>query len=288
MTGSTDGLGRALAEKLATRGWRVLVHGRDPSRVEHSVTKIRRHALSKRDAPASGSAPLPSAGSSAPQVFGYVADFASLRAARNLAERVRAEHLRLDVLVNNAGVYEPRRSRSTDGIELTLAVNHLAHFALTMALLDLLKRSAPARIVNVASGLQHPPCFEDPNFEQRPYSGERAYGASKFAQVAFTIDLAARLAGSGVTVNALHPATLMPTKLALNTGLAPQSTIEQGVAATLRLVLDPSLADVSGAYFEGEERADPHPLTLDEKVRERIWELSERLTRDCKRATRLR
>jgi NAD(P)-dependent dehydrogenase (short-subunit alcohol dehydrogenase family) len=247
ITGSTDGLGRHLAAALAARGARVLVHGRDPGKVEAAAREAGAEA-------------------------GLVADMSEQAQVRRLAE----EAGELDTLVNNAGVIEPQRRESADGYELAFAVNHLSHFLLTELLLPRLRE--PARIVNVSSIGQAPIDFDDLMLE-RGYDGYTAYCKSKLAQIMFTIELAERLAGRDVTVNALHPATLMDTKMVLENLGRPMSSVEEGVEAVLRLVADPSLDGVTGRFFDGTRESAPHAQALDPAARRRLWEESERLTR---------
>jgi NAD(P)-dependent dehydrogenase (short-subunit alcohol dehydrogenase family) len=247
ITGATDGLGRGLARAAAAAGGIVLVHGRSQERVEATLAEL-------------------------PGARGYRADLSSLEEVRRLAREVRDAETRLDVLVNNAGIGTGERELSRDGYELRFAVNYLAGFLLTHELLPLLEASAPARIVNVSSAGQMPIDFDDVMLE-RDYSGVRAYCQSKLAQIMFTIDLAGRLDGKELTVNALHPATYMPTKIVSS----PISTLEEGVEATLRLVADPELDGVSGRYFSGLREAAPDPQADDPQARRRLWELSEQL-----------
>jgi NAD(P)-dependent dehydrogenase (short-subunit alcohol dehydrogenase family) len=188
---------------------------------------------------------------------------------------------RLDVLVNNAGIGttlpgEGRRMESRDGYELRFAVNYLAGFLLTRSLLVLLEHSRPARVVNVSSAGQAPIDFADVMLE-RGYSGVQAYCQSKLAQIMFTFDLAEEFDGCIVSATCLHPATYMPTKMVRAAGVEPISTLEQGVDSTLRLVADPTLEGVSGAYFNGQQRADPHPQASDLAARQQLRELSNRL-----------
>jgi NAD(P)-dependent dehydrogenase (short-subunit alcohol dehydrogenase family) len=261
VTGATSGLGRGLAHGLAERGATVLVHGRDRGRTEALVAELR-------DAPAEDPA------------RGYVADLASLADVRRLADDLEAREDRLDVLVNNAGVGGIPRQESADGHELHLAVNHLAHFALTVRLLGLLRRSRPARIVNVTSAAQQPLDFGDPSFE-RGYDPFAAYARSKLAQILFTVELAERLRAEGeggVSVTALHPATLMDTRMVRESFGAPMSEVGEGVAATLRLVLSSEADGVTGRYFDGGREAAPHRQARDPEARRRLWELSEKLT----------
>lgn len=197
VTGSTDGLGRWLAVRLAVGGSRVLLHGRDADRADQVRAEIRE-----------------AAGEDRAEVL--LADFADLREVDRLADEVLAGSPSLDVLVNNAGIGavspDGRREITADGIECRLAVNHLAGYRLTRRLLPLLTSSAPARVINVASVGQRAVDFADPMLEHG-YSGMRAYAQSKLAQIMFTFDLAEELSGTGVTVNALHPATFMDTTM---------------------------------------------------------------------------
>ncbi len=263
VTGATDGLGRRVAGELASAGATVLVHGRDPERCRRTVAELE---------DAGGGEPVRS----------YVADFSSLEQVRRLAERVESENDRLHVLVNNAGIGagargETGRALSEYGLELRFQVNYLAGFLLTTLLLPLLRRSAPARVVNVASAGQAPLDFDDVMLE-RGYDGFRAYRQSKLAQITYTVEAAERLAGTGVTVNALHPATLMNTKMVYESFGSPLSDVEEGVAATLRLVLSPDLDGVTGRYFDGTREARAEAQAYDPAARRRLWELSERLT----------
>jgi NAD(P)-dependent dehydrogenase (short-subunit alcohol dehydrogenase family) len=262
ITGATDGLGRHLAEHLARSGARLLLHGRDPKRGADTVRAI--HA-------ATGNARLE-----------FVqADFASLDEVRAMAARLAAELPRLDALVNNAGVGSGGRGAgpralSRDGIELRFAVNYLAPFVLTRALLALLERSAPARIVNVASAGQQALDFDDLMLE-RGYSGWRAYCQSKLAQILFTFDLADEMRGKGVTVNCLHPSSLMPTKMVLQAYGYTLSTIEQGVEATARLVADPALDAVTGRYFDVLREAKAEAQAYDSAARHALRTATEQM-----------
>ncbi len=266
ITGATDGLGRALASDLAGRGATVLIHGRSQERLDDTRAGI-----------------LDAVGEAAEdRVVCYRADFRSLDAVRALARDVERDHERLDVLVNNAGIgFGPpgaTREESDDGYELRFAVNYLAPFLLTTLLLPLLKRSAPARIVNVASAGQQPIDFDDPMLE-RSYDGIRAYRQSKLAQITFTFELAERLGdGAGVTVNALHPATFMDTKMVLEHGQEPWTTVQDGLEATRRLVIDPELDGVTGRYFDQLKEARARSQAYDPEARRRLWRLSEEWT----------
>jgi NAD(P)-dependent dehydrogenase (short-subunit alcohol dehydrogenase family) len=261
VTGSTDGLGRAVALDLARRGATVLVHGRDQERIDATRDQIERET----GRPARG----------------YLADFADLGQVGQLAERLQATEARLDVLVNNAGIGrgptgEQRRELSRDGYELRFAVNYLAPFLLTRELLPLLRRSSPSRVINVASIGQAAVDFDDIMLE-RDYDASRAYGQSKLALIMATFELAERLASTGVTVNALHPGSLMPTKIVLEAWRHTIDTLEHGVRSVVRLVVD-ELEGVTGRYFDGEREARAHDQAYDPAARRRLWQMSSELS----------
>ena len=260
ITGSTDGVGRVVAKRLAAAGWRVLLHGRDRSRGERIAAEIKQ---------AGGAAEF------------LAADLASLADVRRLAEAVQKATPRLDLLINNAGVgsggSQATRQTSADGYELRFAVNYLAGFLLTDLLLPLLQASAPARIVNVSSLGQQAIDFDDVMLT-RGYSGSRAYCQSKLAQILFTIDLADALAGSGVTVNALHPATYMNTTMVRQSGATPISSVEEGADAILKLAVSPQLEGRSGLYFNGQREARADAQAYDAEARRQLDVLSRELT----------
>ena len=263
ITGATDGLGRALAGALAAGGARLILHGRDAARLERAADDIAaRHGTAR---------PLTA-----------LADLADLDQVRKLAQDVRQATGRLDVLVSNAGIGSGmpagrERAVSADGYELRFAVNYLAGFLLTLELLPLLRRSAPARIVNVASLGQHAIDFDDIMIT-RGYSGSRAYGQSKLAQIMSGFELAGRLPAADVTVNSLHPATYMPTKMVLQEIGRQVDTLETGTAATLRLVSDSALAGVTGRFYDRTREATASPQAYDADARAALWQRSLELT----------
>ena len=246
VTGSTDGHGKRVARELAARGATVIVHGRDPEKTEAVAREIGSEQT-------------------------RVADFASLADVRHLAGEID----QLDTLVNNAGIISFERRESADGYELTFAVDYLSHFLLTQLVLPRLRE--PARIVNVSSIGQQRIDFDDLMLE-RDYNFVTAYERSKLAQILFTFELADRLGDRDTTVNALHPATLMATKMVIGGGVTPQSTVEEGAEATVRLVDDPALDGASGLFFDGRREAGTHRQARDAGARRRLWEESERLT----------
>jgi NAD(P)-dependent dehydrogenase (short-subunit alcohol dehydrogenase family) len=262
ITGATDGLGRALASELAAEGATLLIHGRDDARGRETLDEIRTRTGNEK-------------------LHWLRADLASLDEVRALAEQVTRERDGLDAIVNNAGIGgtiegDRRRMVSRDGYELRFAVNYLAGYLLTRLVLPLLEDSAPARIVNVSSAGQAPIDFDDVMLE-RSYDGSRAYCQSKLAQIMFTFDLADELRNSGVTANCLHPATYMPTKMVIESGIDPTGSVEEGMRATLRLVTSPELDGVTGHYFNGQRPAEPLGQAHNPEARRQLRELSDRL-----------
>jgi NAD(P)-dependent dehydrogenase (short-subunit alcohol dehydrogenase family) len=257
VTGATDGLGKRVAQELAARGATVLLHGRSPERLQSTLKELRKETGSEK-------------------ARSYLANFSSLAAVRDLAERILSEHDRLDVLVNNAGIIARERKESEDGHELTFAVNYLSHFLLTRLLLPLLKHSAPARIVNVASAGQSPINFDDPMLK-RGYDAMKAYSQSKLAQVMFTFELAEQLRDTSVTVNALHPASLMDTKMVRDTFGYAMSEVEEGTEAVVRLSVSPEVEGITNCYFDGTREARANQQAYDMRARKLLWDLSEEL-----------
>ena len=255
ITGSTDGLGREVAVRASRTGAFVIVHGRNRARGDSVVEQIRGQGGYARF---------------------YAADLASLRAVKTFAESILRDFHRLDVLVNNAGIWltSGDRQLSADGHELHFAVNYLAGYALTRALLPLLTKTPNSRIVNVASAAQNVLQFDNIMLQQG-YSGGRAYGQSKLAQILFTMDLARELEGK-VIVNALHPATLMNTTMVRNAGAQPRSTIDDGADAVMQLITGENIG--TGQYFNGLRPGRANAQAYDESAREQLRALSARLT----------
>jgi len=254
ITGASDGLGRALASELARAGHHLIVHGRDAGRLAGIARETGAVAIR--------------------------ADLSCLDEVRGLASRAADHAARIDVLVNNAGVGfgapGAGRELSRDGYELRLAVNYLAPYLLTRLLLPALRRSGSARVINVASAGQRPVDLDD-LMMQREYDGVEAYRRSKLALIAHTFDLADELAGAGITANCLHPASLMPTTMVRESRYGVIDSLEQGLHATLRLVVDPDLDGVSGAYFNGTKPARALDQAYDPAFRARLRERTEEL-----------
>ncbi len=269
VTGGTNGIGLEASVQLARLGAHVTIVGRNPARTEAAAADI-------------------AARGGAPGVGHLICDFSSQAAIRRLAGEVHERYDRLDVLVNNAGGVNKTRWVTEDGIEATFAVNHLGYFLLTNLLLDLLERSAPARVVSVASaGHRHGTMdFEDLGYERR-YSIMKAYARSKLGNVLFSNELSRRLAGTGVTSNSLHPGAVAtniwsgaPTWARPFIALVARPffiTPEKGGERITQLVTDPALSEVTGAYFENGKRVPASPRAQDEPLARHLWTASSTL-----------
>lgn len=256
VTGSTDGLGRDVARRLAAAGAHVLVTGRSAERGEALVDEIAKSGK--------GSAKF------------YRADLASLDEVRRLADAVLRDNPRLDILVNNAGVgfvFDTTRKFSAEGHEMHFAVNYLAHYLLTKRLLPRIVASAPARIINVSSGSQTPIDFDDVMMT-KGYNGGRGYAQSKLAQVMMTIDMAPALEKQGVVTYSLHPATTMATTMARALNVKPRSTIAEGVESVVNAIIT---TEPTGTYFNQLKPVKAHAQAYDAEARAKLRELSERL-----------
>lgn len=269
ITGGTGGIGRATAIALAGQGARVGITGRDRTRAEAAAAAIARET-----------------GAQAVDIF--VADLSSQAEVRRLAAEVLAAYPRLDVLVNNVGGFWAHRHVTADGLERTFALNHLAPFLLTNLLLDRLAASAPARVVTVASGAQALGTIDfDDLMGERAYSGQRAYNQSKLANVMFTYELARRLAGAGVTANALHPGVVNTSFSAEDParGFAPLVRLmrpfmrspERGADTSVYLASSPDVAGVSGRYFVDRKPKSSSKASYDTTGAARLWQVSAEL-----------
>lgn len=270
VTGGTSGIGLETAKQLARLGATVIIVGRDATKSAATVAQIRQH---------SGNA----------NVEFLLADLSAQAQVRALAQQFRRRYARLDVFINNAGVAMMRRQESVDGIEMTFAVNVLAPFILTHDLLDVLKASAPSRIINVASTLHKNARFNFDDVQMKhKYDGVMAYNNSKLALLWFTYALARRLQGTGVTVNALHPGAVRTNLIARNGGFykwivnpifsLQAISAEQGAQTSVYLASSPEVEKVTGKYFGKCKPRESSPMSYDEEAQERLWRLCEELT----------
>ena len=269
VTGATSGIGLVTAQALARQGATVIVVGRNRERGVATVKRIQQET-----------------GNAA--VDWMVADLSVQAQVRQLVREFRERFARLDVLVNNAGALFARRSLSLDGIEMTFALNHLAYFLLTNLLLDTLKASAPARIVNVASAAHRGAQIDVADVQgERRYSGWRAYAQSKLANLLFTYELARRLEGTGVTANALHPGFVATNFGRSNRGLVSliirvsqlaAISPEQGAQTIIYLATAPEVEGISGKYFVKQRVVPSSEASYDRDAAQRLWQVSATMT----------
>ncbi len=269
VTGATGGIGKVTALELAKMGATVVLVGRNPTKTASVVAEFQQNLAGKG------------------KVDSIIRDLSSLADIRQVAETFLSKYDRLDVLVNNAGGFFAQRLESVDGYEMTFALNHLNYFLLTRLLLDVLKKSAPARIVNVSSGahVDQSVSFDDLQRKQK-YSSWRVYGESKLMNILFTRSLAKRLDGSGVTVNALHPGFVATsfghgkgmmgffTKIAQKLlAISPQ----EGAQTSIFLASSPTVEGVTGKYFSKSQEQKPSAQAMDDQAAEKLWQLSEEI-----------
>ena len=264
ITGATDGLGKLVAQHAAEAGATVILHGRNKQKGEQTRAMINTSTGNKN-------------------IFYHNADFSSLAEVKRFSEEILANHGQLHVLINNAAIGggpkgSQERELSKDGYELRFAVNYLSHFLLTKKLLPLLKASAPARIVNIASIGQSPFNFSDVQMEKN-FDSYEAYARSKLAQISFGFELAEQLEGGGITVNSLHPATLMNTNMVADYFGRTSSTVEEGAGVVEHVAFSKETENVTGTYFDQFRQARAHSQACDAEARKKLWQLSEELTK---------
>jgi len=270
VTGATSGIGSVTARALAKKGGRVIIVARNVNRCENTIDEIIR-----------------TTGNHAVEYM--LADLSSQDEIHNLVRVYQDKYKRLDVLVNNAGGFFMSRLESIDGIEMTFALNHLNYFLLTNLLIETIKASAPARIVNVSSAAHQNASinFDDLQGKQK-YSGWQAYGQSKLANILFTYELARRLEGTDVTVNALHPGFVATNFGANNAGVLGTLVrrfmnlfsidVETGAQTNIYLAASPEVEEVTGKYFVKQKAVASSGNSYDETAAQRLWEISEEMT----------
>lgn len=257
VTGATAGIGYQTALDLIRLGARVIVHGRSAARVDEA-----RRALEQEGG----------------NVEGVAFELASLTSVRQGAEELARRFPRLDVLINNAGVFMNERVLTADGLEMTFQVNHLAPFLLTNLLLKGPLAGPRARVVNVSS-IAHSRGrmrFEDLQLT-RGFQGYSAYAQSKLANVLFTFELAGRLPPEQVTANCLHPGVVSTKLLTEGLGMSGSDSVEEGAETSVFLATSPEVEGVTGRYFARQREVRPAPQALDTDARQKLWEISEQL-----------
>ena len=264
VTGATDGLGKLVAQHAADAGATLILHGRNKEKGARVLEEIKTSSGNEN-------------------IFYYNADFSSLNEVKQFSEEVLANHSALHVLISNAAIgggpkVSNKRELSKDDYELRFAVNYLSHFLLTQKLLPLLIKSAPARIINVASIGQSLLDFNDINLEKR-YDSFDAYCKSKLAQIIFGFELAERLKDKGVIVNSLHPATLMNTNMVYEFFGRTASSVEEGAKAVEYVAFAEETKSISGVYFNQMKQARANAQAYNMNIRKKLWQLSEDMTR---------
>jgi NAD(P)-dependent dehydrogenase (short-subunit alcohol dehydrogenase family) len=268
ITGGTSGIGLVTARELARQGARIILVGRNRDKCDAVVREVQTETGNQN-------------------VEALLADLSIQQQVHDLARQFRERSQRLDVLVNNAGGMWLERQLSADGIEMTIAVNHLAYFLVTQLLLDLLRASAPARIVNVSSAAHRKATLDFDNLQgEHGYSGWRQYCRSKLMNVLFTYELAGRLEGTSVKANALHPGWVY-TGFGTNNGVKGTAFHllswlfaigpEKGARTTIYLASSPEVAGVNGKYFDREEAVPSSAASYDSAARRQLWDWSEQL-----------
>ena len=270
VTGATSGIGAVTARALAQKGARVIIVARNVNRCENTVAEI-----------------IQTTGNHAVEYM--LADLSSQDEIHNLVRVYQDKYERLDVLVNNAGGFFMSRLESIDGIEMTFALNHLNYFLLTNLLIETIKASAPARIVNVSSAAHQNASIDfDDLQDKHNYSGWQAYGQSKLANILFTYELARRLEGTGVTVNALHPGFVATNFGANNAGFLGTLVrrfmnlfsieVETGAQTSIYLAASAGVEGVTGKYFVKQQAVASSEISYDQTTAKRLWEISEEMT----------
>ncbi len=270
VTGANQGIGKATAIALAAKGAHVVLVARNADKGRAALAEVK------------------AAGSRGAELI--VADLSSQEQVRRAAAELKSNHARLDVLVNNAGVFVPERHTTVDGLEESFALNHLGYFLLTRELLDVLQAAPEARIVNVSSEAHRGARmrWDDLQFERTPYRGFKAYGQSKLANVLFTYELARRLEGTRVTVNCLHPGVIASgfgqtygSAVSVLVKLARPFLLstEEGARTSVYLASSPEVAGVTGKYFSKCKPVESNAVSYDVQSQQKLWSLSEQLVK---------
>lgn len=260
ITGATDGIGKQTANEMANSGYQLILHGRNDDTVKRTVNEISQQSGNKH-------------------IAGLEADLASLDEVKQLAEQVRQQYDTLDILINNAGIYQDRREMTGDGFEKTFQVNYLSHFLLTNKLLKLLKKRDDSRIVNVAS-MVHSTAIDFDNLQgEQRFDGSEAYGLSKLCNVLFTYKLARILDDTSVTVNCLHPGVI-DTKLLRKNWPGIGGPVKEGAENILFVATHPSLEEVSGKYFVNKMPQSSATASYEHDKQDRLWKISHEMVKN--------
>ena len=258
ITGATDGIGKQTALDLALKNATVILHGRNEQRLLETAKDITRTTSNQK-------------------IKIVIANLSSLSQVRKLAEEIQSQFNRLDVLINNAGVYMKKRMLTEDGYEMTFAVNHLSHFLLTNLLLELIKQSSPSRIINVSSVAHTRAQLDFTNLQgEKNYDAYNAYAVSKLANILFTYELSERLKGSDVTVNCLHPGVI-GTKLLWEGFSIKGADVIEGAETPVYLASSPEVKNITGKYFVRQKDSLSSELSYSKEYQKKMWEISAKL-----------
>ena len=259
ITGSTDGIGKATAIALSKMGHNIIIHGKDIEKGRMVLNEIKKKSENNN-------------------IDLKIADFNSLEEVKRLGSDLKKEYSKLDVLINNAGIYSNKKQFTKDGIEATFGINHLAHFLLTNLILDIILRSEDGRIINVSSMI-HASSIDFDNLQgEKFYDGGNAYSLSKLCNILFTYKLAEKLRNTGVTVNCLHPGVINTKLLRAGWG-GSGSSVEQGAKTSVYLAVSDEVKGVTGKYFMNMKAVKSHDITYDREAQDRCWDLSMKLVK---------
>jgi len=260
VTGATDGIGKQTAKELATSNYHVIIHGRTDDRVKTTIDEVKNESGNE-------------------DVEGYAADFASLKEVSNLADLLNKTYEKLDVLINNAGIFQNKKEETADGYEKTFQVNHLAPFLLTNQLLDLLEKGKKPRIVNVSS-MVHATAIDFDNLQgEQSFDGSSAYSLSKLCNILFTYKLAEKLESSKIKVNCLHPGVINTKLLRENYGNIGNS-VKKGAENLLYVATYPGIEHVSGKYFVNKMPQSSAQVSYEKTKQDKLWEISQNMVKD--------
>ena len=260
ITGSTDGIGKATAMGCAEKGANVIIHGRDIKKVQKTVSEIVKKTKNTN-------------------IDYVIADFSDLSQVNKMASDIRNKFHRIDVLINNACVFESAYTPTKDGFESTFQICYLAHYLLTSQLLDLIKKSDAGRIINVSSMVHANSFSYEILNDKKNYDGYRSYEISKLANVLFTYELAEKLKDDNVTVNCLHPGVISTKLLHKGWGFGGSST-KSGAQTSIYLAFSDEVKNVTGKYFTDKSISRSTPITYDKKVRKEFWNYTENLLKE--------
>ena len=260
VTGATDGIGKQTAKELASSDYHVIIHGRTDNRVKTTIDEVKNESGNE-------------------DVEGYAADFASFKEVSNLADLLNKTYEKLDVLINNAGIFQNKKEETADGYEKTFQVNHLAPFLLTNKLLDLLEKGKKPRIVNVSS-MVHATAIDFENLQgETNFDGSSAYSLSKLCNILFTYKLAGKLESSEIKANCLHPGVINTKLLRMNYGNIGNS-VKEGAENLLYVAKYPGLEHVSGKYFVNKMPQSSAQVSYEKNKQDKLWEISQNMVKD--------